>query len=185
MKVSELPLPGLLLLQPDVYRDERGYFLEAYNQKKLQEHGISERFVQENQIFSRQNTIRGLHYQVGDFAQGKLVRTLTGAIIDVAVDIRFGSPTYGKHFKIELTAENNKQLWIPPGYAHGVLTVSKTSLLAYLCTAHYNLKSSRVISYNDPDLTIDWGVEKVIASQADAAGQQFRSIGKDFVYNGE
>lgn len=163
------PLEGLIVYEPKLFGDERGYFFEAYNQTFFQANDIRNEFVQDNQSKSSYGVIRGLHYQLPPFAQAKLVRVLAGTILDVAVDIRKSSPTYGKHFSIELSAENNRQLFIPPGFAHGFSVLSDTAVVLYKCDAFYNKESEGGIRYDDPALNIDWKVDasKAIVSSKD------------------
>ncbi len=162
-------LEGLVIVEPNVFADSRGYFFEAYNQNLFQENGISCNFVQDNQSRSSYGVIRGLHYQLNPFGQAKLVRVLEGEILDVAVDIRKDSPTYGQHFSIVLSSENNKQLFIPPGFAHGFSVLSPIAIVLYKCDAFYNKQSEAGIRYSDSDLKIDWQVQegKEIVSEKD------------------
>jgi dTDP-4-dehydrorhamnose 3,5-epimerase len=159
MTLEHTAIADLIILNPIVFSDERGYFFEAYNQLKFKELGISINFVQDNQSFSQKGTIRGLHYQNPSFAQTKLVRVLQGEIIDVAVDIRKDSPTYGQHFAIRLSAENQKQLLIPHGFAHGFSVISDTAVVLYKCDQFYNKESEGGIRFDDPALNIDWGMD--------------------------
>ncbi len=140
------------------------------------------KFVQDNISKSRQGAIRGLHYQVGEFAQGKLCQVILGAVLDVAVDIRFGSPTFGKYFSIELSEHNNRQMWIPPGFAHGFAVLSEEAIFQYKCTNHYSKKDERSILFNDEDLGIDWKVKNPVVSEKDLNGVPFKSINKDFEF---
>jgi len=149
MKITKTDIEGLLIIEPDVYGDERGYFFEAYNKKRYEENGLNFDFVQDNFSRSVKGTIRGLHYQVGDFAQDKLCEVLYGKVLDVAIDIRFGSPTFGKHFAIELSDENHLQLWLPKGFAHGFAVLSDFALFHYKATNYYSKKDERAIIYND------------------------------------
>ncbi|MEZ4824472.1 MAG: dTDP-4-dehydrorhamnose 3,5-epimerase [Ignavibacteria bacterium] len=135
MKVLKTELDGVLIIEPDFFPDSRGFFFESYNKKKYEEAGMNFDFVQDNISKSNKGTVRGLHYQVGEYAQGKLCQVLTGSVMDVAVDIRSGSPTYGKHVAVELTGDNHKQIWIPPGFAHGFSVLEDNSLFSYKCTA--------------------------------------------------
>ena len=139
-------------------------------------------FVQDNISKSKKGTIRGLHYQVGDKAQGKLCKVICGKVLDVAVDIRFGSPTFGKYFASELSEENHTQLWIPPGFAHGFSVLSEEVIFSYKCTALYNKESERAILYNDKELNIDWKVVNPIVSEKDMKAKLFKEIDKDFIY---
>ena len=159
MKKDITPIQDLIILSPTVFSDERGYFFEAYNQLKFEELGININFVQDNQSFSQKGAIRGLHYQNPAFAQTKLVRVLQGEIIDVAVDIRKDSPTYWQHFAIRLSAENQKQLLIPHGFAHGFSVISDTAVVLYKCDQFYNKESEGGIRFDDPVLNIDWGMD--------------------------
>jgi len=161
--------PGLFIFEPVIYEDNRGYFFEAYNEKKFLEEKIDLRFVQDNQSSSSYGVIRGLHYQLNPHAQTKLVRTLNGSILDVVVDLRKNSPTYSQVFSIELSAENKKQLFIPPGFAHGFSVLSERAEVFYKCDEFYNKESETGILYRDPFLNIDWKIpaEKMIVSEKD------------------
>ncbi len=160
MNLIATNLKGCFLLEPNIIKDERGYFMESFNEKTFQkEIGIDIHFVQDNQSFSSQGVLRGLHYQVGNNAQSKLIRVLTGEILDVAVDIRPNSKTFGSYITEVLSAENQKQIFIPAGFAHGFLVLSETATLFYKCDKFYNKESEGGIIYNDPTLNIDWGTE--------------------------
>jgi len=161
--------PGLLIFEPKILMDDRGYFFESYNEETFRQQGISTRFVQDNQSFSRYGVIRGLHYQLEPYAQAKLLRVLQGRILDVALDIRQGSPTYGRHMSIELSAENKKQFLIPAGFAHGFSVLSETAEVSYKCDAFYNKESEGGIRYNDPALHIDWQIpaDRAVVSTKD------------------
>ncbi|MBI1344056.1 MAG: dTDP-4-dehydrorhamnose 3,5-epimerase [Terrimonas sp.] len=169
MPFNTTAFPGLIVFDPHIMKDDRGFFFEAYNALTFRAAGITNRFVQDNQSSSGYGVIRGLHYQLHPFAQAKLVRVLQGTIYDVVVDIRVGSPTYKKIFGIELSAENKKQLFIPAGYAHGFSVLSEQAEVLYKCDRFYNKKSEAGIRYNDPGLNIDWKIpgEKVIVSEKD------------------
>lgn len=180
MKVEKTFIEGLLIIKPDVFEDPRGYFFESFNKSRYNEIGINDEFVQDNVSKSSRDTIRGLHYQAGEFAQGKLCMVLHGSVIDVAVDIRFGSPTFGKYFSIELSGKNKNQIWIPPGFAHGFAVTSDNTIFTYKCTSHYNRVSERTIIYNDDDLNIDWQIDTPIVSEKDLKGIPFTDIEKDF-----
>jgi dTDP-4-dehydrorhamnose 3,5-epimerase len=164
-------LEGCFVIEPTIFNDERGYFLESYNEIKFQ-NGIGQpiRFVQDNQSFSTKGVLRGLHYQTGDHAQAKLVRVLHGEVLDVAVDIRPDSKTYGEHFSVLLSAEKQNQFFIPRGFAHGFLVLSETATFFYKCDNFYNKESEGGIIYNDVSLNIDWQFpsEKLIISEKDA-----------------
>jgi dTDP-4-dehydrorhamnose 3,5-epimerase len=159
VKIIETPIPGLLIIEPRVFADQRGYFLESYNQKKFQGAGISTIFVQDNESKSSKGVIRGLHYQLAPFAQTKLVRVIQGSVFDVAVDCRKGSPTYGQSYGLELSEENKKQFYIPKGFAHGFSVLSETAIFSYKCDSLYNPTAERGILYNDPALKIDWRID--------------------------
>jgi len=183
MEVIKTNIDGLLIIKPDVFGDDRGYFFETYSKRKYAEYGIEEVFVQDNISKSLKGTIRGLHYQVGDKAQGKLCHVIKGKVLDVAVDIRFDSPTFGQYFSIELTGEDKTQLWIPPGFAHGFSVLSNEVLFVYKCTNYYSKPDDRAILYNDPQLNIDWKVENPIVSEKDLNAKHFNEIQTDFVYS--
>src|SRR5215216_1829028 len=153
-------LQGIIIIEPTVFEDSRGYFYEAYNQNLFHQNGVTSHFVQDNQSYSSYGVIRGLHYQLNPHAQSKLVRVLEGKILDVAIDIRKNSPTYGQHFSIELSAENKKQLFIPGSFAHGFSVLSETATVLYKCDAFYNKQSEAGIRYDDADLNIDWKIKK-------------------------
>lgn len=169
MKIEETFIKDLIIIEPTVFGDERGYFFEAYNKTKFNNLGIDIEFVQDNQSFSKKGTLRGLHYQNPPFAQTKLVRVLEGEIIDVVVDLRKDSPTYGKSFSILLSAENKKQLLIPQGFAHGFSVISDTASVMYKCDQFYNKDFEGGIKYDDPSLNIDWGMnlDDAIVSEKD------------------
>ncbi len=157
MKITETRLKGCFILEPALFMDERGYFMESFNEQRFNEAvGKDVNFVQDNQSFSLHGVVRALHYQVGEHAQAKLVRVLSGAVLDVAVDLRENSPTYGKHISVELSCENKKQLFIPRGFAHGFIVLSETAEFFYKCDNYYNKESEGGIIYNDRTLNIDW-----------------------------
>jgi dTDP-4-dehydrorhamnose 3,5-epimerase len=184
MKVEKVNIEGLLIIEPKVFNDDRGYFFESFNTEKYSFITEKYTFVQDNISKSKYGTIRGLHYQIGDSAQGKLIAVLVGKVLDVAVDVRFGSPTFGKYYQIELSDENKKQFWIPPGFAHGFSVLSEEVIFTYKCTALYNKASERSIVYNDSDLNINWKVSKEIVSEKDLEAKRFSEIEKDFIYFG-
>ncbi|MCG2615880.1 dTDP-4-dehydrorhamnose 3,5-epimerase [Terrimonas sp. NA20] len=169
MPFIETGISGLLVFEPKVFEDSRGYFFEAYNADTFSAQGIEYRFVQDNQSSSSYGVIRGLHFQLLPHAQTKLVRVLSGTILDVAVDIRTGSPTYGKVFSIELSGENKKQLLIPQGFAHGFSVLSERAEVFYKCDSLYNKESDGGVFYGDPALNIDWKIpsDKAIVSEKD------------------
>jgi dTDP-4-dehydrorhamnose 3,5-epimerase len=185
LKKIDTPISDLFIIIPDNFKDARGYFFEAYSEKKYHALGLTYKFVQDNISKSVYGTVRGLHYQVGDFAQGKLCQVILGKVLDVAVDIRFGSPTFGKYFSVELSAENNKQLWIPPGFAHGFSVLSEEAIFHYKCTNYYSKKDERCIIYNDKSIGVNWKVENPIISNKDKEGLEIKNINKDFLFNKE
>ena len=182
MKIEQTFIKDLLLITPTVFEDSRGYFFEVYNKSKFSDLGISIDFVQDNQSFSQKGTLRGLHYQNPPFAQTKLVRVLQGEIIDVAVDLRKDSPTFGKHFSVLLSAENKKQLLVPQGFAHGFSVLSETAVVLYKCDQYYNKESEGGIRFDDPTLAIDWQLrpEEVIVSEKDLVLPSFEDIDSEF-----
>lgn len=182
MEIEKPDIPGLLLIKPKVFRDSRGYFLESYNYQRYTEIGLIEEFVQDNISRSKKSTIRGLHYQVGDKSQGKLCMVISGKVLDVAVDIRFNSPTFGKHYAVELSEENHFQLWIPPGFAHGFSVLSDEAIFSYKCTDFYSKEHERAVIFNDPNLNINWLVDQPIVSEKDLQAKSFKEIDKDFIY---
>lgn len=172
MRALDTPLAGVKLLEPDVFRDERGFFLEAWNARAFQSLGIEAAFVQDNHSQSRRNVLRGLHYQLRQ-PQGKLVRVVAGEVFDVVVDLRRDSPTWGQWYGTTLSAANGRMLWIPPGLAHGLLARSEVVDLLYKCTDYYAPAWERTIVWNDPDLAIDWPLtdgQPPLLSAKDAAG---------------
>jgi dTDP-4-dehydrorhamnose 3,5-epimerase len=178
MNIIPLKIPEVLLITPEIFIDERGYFLESFNQKKFKkETGISKKFVQDNQSLSYKNVLRGLHYQKKPMEQGKLVRAVYGEILDVAVDIRKNSETYGKWVSEKLTADNQKQLWIPEGFAHGFLTLSEKAICAYKATNFYSSEHDKTLLWNDEDLNILWPyIETPIISKKDQLGIKFQDL---------
>lgn len=170
MTIEETPLQGCYILTPTVYEDSRGYFYESFNEKRFRElTDFKGQFVQDNQSYSTKGVLRGLHYQKGEFAQAKLVRVISGRVLDVALDLRKDSNSFGKHFSIELTSENKKQLFIPRGFGHGFSVLSETAELFYKCDNFYNKDSEGGIFYNDSGLNIDWQlpVDLIKVSQKD------------------
>jgi dTDP-4-dehydrorhamnose 3,5-epimerase len=178
MKKTETSLAGVLLLEPRVFSDERGFFLESYNERTFAETGIGERFVQDNHSYSRRNVIRGLHYQVGQ-PQGKLLRVIAGEILDVALDLRRSSPTFGKWQGFTVSGENNRMLWVPPGFAHGFAVRSEGAHLLYKATAFYAPEQERTVAWNDGQLKIDWEVKgEPLVSAKDQLGVSFAECEK-------
>ncbi len=166
MKVTCTPLAGLLIIEPKVFGDERGFFLETWSRQRYQEAGINADFVQDNISFSRRGVLRGLHFQ-NPQPQGKLVYVLQGEVFDVAVDVRQGSPTFGRWHGTDLSAENKRQFWVPPGFAHGFCVTSETALFAYKCTELYAPQHEKAIRWDDPTLAIDWPVTAPQVSDKD------------------
>ena len=170
MKVRETNLEGCYEITPQVFEDERGYFLESFNLNKFNTlTGLNVRFVQDNESFSSRGVLRGLHFQRGDWAQAKLVRVIKGKVLDVVVDLRVGSKTYGKQFSVELSEENKKQLFVPRGFAHGFIVLSETAIFSYKCDNYYNKESEAGIRFDDETLGIDWILDEseFIVSQKD------------------
>ncbi|MBK0380391.1 dTDP-4-dehydrorhamnose 3,5-epimerase [Mucilaginibacter segetis] len=184
MKVTETIIPGVLILEPKVFTDERGYFYESYSKRTLAEVGIDADFVQDNQSLSQKGIVRGLHAQAPPFAQGKLVRVLQGSVMDVAVDARLGSPTYGRHVAVELTAANYLQLWVPPGCLHGFVTLEDNTIFTYKVTNYYDKESETGVIWNDPELAIGWGINEqdAILSGKDQILPDFASFKSPFKY---
>ena len=178
MKVSETAIEGVYIIEPKVFADERGYFFESWNKATLKEQGIDYDFVQDNQSQSCFGTIRGIHFQKGEYAQAKLVRVLEGTVLDVAVDLRKGSPTFGRHVAVELSAENRKQLLIPRGFGHGFSVLTPTAVFAYKCDNVYCREAEGGLLYNDPELGIDWRIDlsKAVLSEKDRHNPRLKEI---------
>ena len=172
MRVTKLALPEVLLIEPRVFGDDRGFFYESWNPRAFADAGIAATFVQDNHSRSRRNVLRGLHYQI-EHAQGKLVRAVVGEVYDVAVDLRRGSPNFGRAAGVTLSADNKRMLWIPPGFAHGFLALTETVEFVYKCTDYYDPTSERTVLWNDPALAIPWplppGVKPLLAPKDAAA----------------
>ena len=183
MQFEKVFIEGLLVIKPDVYPDDRGYFFESFNKQKYIEGGLDFVFVQDNISKSKRGTVRGLHYQVGDYSQGKLCSVIAGKVLDVAVDIRFGSPTFGKYYSVELSGDLNNQLWIPPGFAHGFSVLSDEAIFSYKCTNIYCKGNERAILFNDSQLEINWQTQHPIVSPKDLLAKKFSEIEKDFIYH--
>ena len=181
MNITKTKIERLLIIEPDVFADERGFFLESYNAARYAEAGIQEIFVQDNLSQSKQSVLRGLHYQAPPFAQGKLVQVVRGRVLDVAVDIRFGSPTFGQYVAVELSADNKKQFWIPAGFAHGFVVLEDDTWFTYKCTNVYSKEHDRGVRWNDPVIGIEWGIATPIVSEKDAAQPLLADITHEFV----
>lgn len=175
MNIIETKLPGVLILEPKVFSDERGYFLETWHSTHYEDIGIHGPFVQDNISFSKKNVLRGLHYQFPQ-SQGKLIQVLSGQVVDVAVDIRIDSPTYGQWISEVLSDTNHKQMFIPPGFAHGYCVISETAVFAYKCTEFYNPATEHGIIWNDSELNIDWPVKEPVLSAKDKNYARLKDI---------
>lgn len=177
MEIVESPLKGVYVLKPRVFEDPRGYFFESYSHQLLKAAGLELNFVQDNQSLSHKNVLRGMHFQAPPYAQGKLVRVITGSVFDVAVDIRKGSETYGKWFGMELNEQNKWMMYIPPGFAHGFLTLQDNTVFSYKCTEYYHKASEGCLAWDDPEVGIDWGNAAVLLSEKDKTCKKL----KDFI----
>jgi len=184
MEVIKTKIPDLLILKPNVFNDERGYFFESFNKALFEKNGLNYDFIQDNESKSSRGVIRGLHYQLAPYAQTKLVRVISGKVLDVAVDLREGSPTFGQWHAVELSAENKLQFLVPRGFAHGFVVLEDNTIFAYKCDNLYNKESERGINFNDKKLNIDWGfnLEKAIISIKDKTNPCFDDAEKNFVY---
>lgn len=178
MKVSKTTIDGLLIIEPRIFQDSRGYFFESYNEKLFHENGINQHFVQDNQSKSSYGVIRGLHMQTEPHAQSKLIRVFEGSIYDVAVDLRKESKTFGKWFGLEISAENNLQLLIPKGFCHGFSVLSESVVVSYKCDELYHPESEQGLRFNDPDLNIDWKIpaDKIEVSDKDSKQPFFKDL---------
>jgi dTDP-4-dehydrorhamnose 3,5-epimerase len=185
MKIIETPIQGLLIIEPRVFADERGYFFETYNETKFSNSGLITNFVQDNESKSQHGVIRGLHYQLSPFAQAKLVRVVHGTVYDVAVDLRQGSPTFGKWFGVELSDSKKNQLYIPKGFAHGFSVLSEYAIFSYKCDEFYNPKADRGIRFDDPDLAIDWKlpIHEAVISEKDMIHPSLRDSELNFKFD--
>jgi dTDP-4-dehydrorhamnose 3,5-epimerase len=180
MTVEHTDIPGILIFIPKIYQDSRGYFFESFQKETFSKAGVSGEFVQDNQSLSAKNVLRGMHFQLPPFAQGKLVRVIKGAVLDIAVDLRKNSTTYGKYCSVELNELNNKMMWIPEGFAHGFLSLVNDSIFQYKCTQFYHQASEVCIRWDDPTLNIDWGTLHPIISEKDQSGQLFENFVSPF-----
>lgn len=177
MNIINKVFDAVLVIEPTLFSDERGYFFESFSQQKFNEIGINKTFVQDNESLSTQiGVLRGLHFQNPPYAQGKLVRVIKGAVLDVAVDIRKNSPTYGQHFTCQLTELNKLMMYIPEGFAHGFVTLEPNTIFSYKCTNYYNKQSEGGIMWNDPTLNINWQVKNPILSEKDKINDNFKSF---------
>ena len=184
MNVIQTEIPGVLILEPKIFGDSRGYFFESFSEREFVEQVCDTRFVQDNESKSYYGVVRGLHFQKPPHAQAKLVRVIKGRVLDVAVDIRKGSPTYGKHVAVELTEDNHRQFFIPKGFAHGFAVLSQDAVFQYKCDAYYAPQSEGAIAWNDPDLGIDWTIpaDQVILSEKDTRHPLLKDADIPFEY---
>ena len=181
MEIIKTSIEGLLIIKPDVFKDDRGYFFETYNKERFAKAGLTMDFVQDNESKSAKGVLRGLHFQKPPYAQGKLVRVTKGAVMDVAVDLRKDSPTYGKWESVVLTEENKLQFWIPEGFAHGFVTLEDDTIFAYKCTNVYNKESEGSLLWNDPDINIEWNIKNPILSEKDKVSPLFKNFETPFI----
>lgn len=180
MNILSTPFSDLYIIEPRIFTDERGYFFESFSQQALTKAGISTVFVQDNQSLSAANVLRGLHFQAPPYAQDKLIRVIQGSVLDVVVDIRTASPTYGQSFSVQLSAANQLQLLIPQGFAHGFLSLEPHTIFAYKCSNYYHQPSEGGLLYNDPALNIDWNTSNPILSPKDLVFQAFTDFKSPF-----
>ena len=179
MQVRKTELDGVVVIEPRVFEDERGYFFETWSLERYAEHGLPASFVQDNVSRSRFGTLRGLHMQSPPHAQGKLVFVLEGEVFDVAVDVRVGSPTFGRWVGEMLSAQNRRQMYVPPGFAHGFCVLSEHALFAYKCTAYYAPAAELSVLWNDPEIGIAWPIDSPVISKKDAAGALLRQVARE------
>ncbi|MBR5600237.1 MAG: dTDP-4-dehydrorhamnose 3,5-epimerase [Bacteroidaceae bacterium] len=185
MNIIKTDIEGVLILEPRMFKDERGYFYESFSQREFEESVCRTTFVQDNQSMSVYGVVRGLHFQKPPFCQSKLVRCIKGAVLDVAVDIRKGSPTFGKYVAVELTEDNHRQFFIPRGFAHGFAVLSEEAVFQYKCDNYYNKESEGAIAWNDGQIAVDWKLplDKVILSEKDKLSKPLSEVGYLFDYN--
>jgi len=176
MIIEQTAIPDVLIIKPQIFSDERGYFFEAYHRERFSKAGIPVDFVQDNESKSQKNVLRGLHLQRPPFAQGKLIRVVQGAVLDIAVDVRTKSPHFGKWVSTMLSGENKWMFWIPPGFAHGFLTLEEGTVFSYKCTQFYNKNSEMAIRWNDPDLAVNWGIIDPVLSEKDKTAPLFKNF---------
>ena len=187
MEVIKTDIEGVVIIEPRIFRDDRGYFYESFSQREFEEKVCRTTFVQDNQSKSSYGVLRGLHFQKPPYCQSKLVRCIKGAVLDVAVDLRKGSPTFGKHVAVELTEENHRQLFVPRGFAHGFAVLSEESVFQYKCDNFYNKESEGAIAWDDPELAIDWRIpaDKALLSEKDRLNKSIKEADFLFDYNEE
>ena len=176
MEFDKSGFDGLVIIKPKIFEDERGHFFESFNKNEFIKNGVNVEFIQDNQSLSRKNVLRGLHFQNPPFAQGKLISVIKGSVLDVAVDIRKNSKTYGEHFKMVISEKNKTMLYIPPGFAHGFLTLEDFTIFSYKCTNSFNKESESSIFWNDKNLNINWGIENPIVSEKDNVALPFKTF---------
>jgi dTDP-4-dehydrorhamnose 3,5-epimerase len=184
MEIIKTNIPDLLILKPRVFNDERGYFFESFNQEVFEKNGLKFNFIQDNESKSSKGVVRGLHYQLAPYAQAKLVRTIKGRVLDIAVDLRKGSPTFGQWYSVELSAENKLQFLVPRGFAHGFAVLENDTIFSYKCDNYYNRESERGINFNDKKLNINWqiDIDKAIISAKDKTNPCFDDAEMNFVF---
>ena len=180
MNITKTDIEGLIIIEPQIFKDSRGAFFESWNAKKFKQLGINEDFVQDNQSVSSKGVLRGLHFQNPPYAQAKLVRVLKGSVLDIAVDLRKNSPTYGKHVSVILSEENNKSFFIPKGFAHGFLSLEDNTVFNYKCSDYYNKESEGSLLWNDEDLKIDWQIDNPLISEKDLQADFFKNFKTKF-----
>lgn len=180
MNITKTDIQGLIIIEPQIFKDSRGCFFESWNAKKFKQLGISEDFVQDNQSVSSKGVLRGLHFQNPPYAQAKLVRVIKGSVLDVAVDLRKNSPTYGKHVSVILSEQNNKSFFIPKGFAHGFLSLEDNTVFNYKCSDYYNKESEGSLLWNDEDLKIDWQIDNPLVSEKDLQADLFKNFKTKF-----
>lgn len=187
MEIIKTDIEGVVIIEPRIFKDDRGYFYESFSQREFEEKVCRTTFVQDNQSMSTYGVLRGLHFQKPPYSQSKLVRCIKGAVLDVAVDLRKGSPTFGKYVAVELTEENHRQLFIPRGFAHGFAVLSKEAVFQYKCDNFYNKESEGAVAWDDPELAIDWRIpaDKVLLSEKDRLSKNIKEAEFLFDYNEE
>ena len=180
MNITKTDIEGLIIIEPQIFKDSRGFFFESWNAKKFKQLGINEDFVQDNQSVSSKGVLRGLHFQNPPYAQAKLVRVIEGSVLDVAVDLRKNSPTYGMHVSVILSEQNNKSFFIPKGFAHGFLSLEDNTVFNYKCSDYYNKESEGSLLWNDEDLKIDWQIDNPLISEKDLQADFFKNFKTKF-----
>ena len=176
MEFEKTTIEGLFIIKPRIFSDERGYFYESYNKAIFEKNDLDLDFIQDNQSLSHKGVLRGLHFQAPPFAQGKLVRVIQGSVLDVAVDIRPHSTTYGNYESVLLSGENKTQFWIPPGFAHGFATLEDNTVFSYKCTSPYSKEFEATLLWNDPQININWGIDNPLVSSKDQEAQLFKNF---------